>query len=548
MIKEYSLIVLKRVPCFFFHRYLTSISRQDSILHPALVIDLVHDKCVDATESLYHRRKIEAPLDVVPDSTLGLPASEEPKQKPMVVFFNTSKINFCFLQVASVDSSSESPRSPDSVIEEGKPPSVTLLAGTVSGITAELLSVIRKPASDAADVQRRESNASAQNVSPSTKQATKIVELQSPTNEESSFPNKKAPRHRNTMTTGRATCAQIQFQLRKLCDVEDIGNCVTTAIPEESSRCKFQVNNSNYISFTDGFETHDVNGNKILSLLMLECGLDNFSFKAGSECASGSEVLPKIREKRRASGQEKEFRKCPLGKDQGKPDTAETHGFNNPMFDRELSPLKIRSVEQERGSDGSLSRVSSLPSTRSSLSSSGGNDSDKESDADDDVTKPLLRARDRFENGQGRGNWDLAKLEEIEPKDAELARRTDVTMNFSNIWFNLSSPSSLKTVPSNYHLYNSLVTTAVPFVTAWIPPVTQLKAVIDKLEKNRQRFLNSLFACLLAQALPEYGRIPKAVSLSASGPVHITLVRPTVHTNLSRKRSFFENPLQTKKI
>ena len=492
--------VLKLVSSLSFHRYLTSISRQDSILHPALVVDLVHDKCVDVTESLYDRRTIEAPLDVGPHGSLGLPASEEPKQKQMVVFFNTSKINFCFLQVASVDISSESPGSPDSVIEEEKSPSVSLLAGTVSGITAELLSVIRKPASDEAEVQREDS----------TKQTAKTVDLQSPTNEESSFPNKKAPRHRNTMTTGRATCAQIQFQLRKLCDEQDIGNCVTTAIPEESSRCKFQVNNSSYLSFTEAFESHDVNGNKILSLLMLECGLDNVSFKAGSECASGSEVLPKIREKRRPSGQENEFRRFSLGKDQRKPDTAETHGFNNPMFDRELGALGMRSVE--RGSDASLSRLSSLPSSRGSLSSSSGNDSDKESDADDDVTKPLLRAGDRFENAQERDNSDSAKLEEIEPKDAELARRTDVTMNFSNIWFNLSSPSSLKTVPSNYHLYNSLVTTAVPFVTAWISPVTQLKSVLDKLEKNRQRFLNSLFACLLAQALPESGRIPKAVS------------------------------------
>lgn len=475
----------------------------------------MHDKCVDATESLYDRREIEAPLDVVQADTLSLPASEEPKQKQMVVFFNTSKINFCFLQVASVDSSSESPRSPDSVIEEEKPSSVSLLAGTVSGITAELLSVIRKPASEEPEVQRKESNVSAPIVSTSTKQTVKTVELQSPTNEESSLPNKKAPRHRNTMTTGRATCAQIHFQLRKLCNEDDIGNCVTTAIPEESSRCKFQVNNSSYISFTEGFETHDVNCNKTLSLLMLECGLDNVSFKAGSECASGSEVLPKIREKRRAPGQESEFRKFSLSKDQSKPGTTESHGFNNPMFDRESGPPGMRPfvAEQDRASDASLSRVSSLPSSRGSLSSSSGNDSDKESDADDDVTKPLLRVGDRFENAQGRDSSDSAKLEEIEPKDAELARRTDFTMNFSNIWFNLSSPSSFKTVPSNYHLYNSLVTTAVPFVTAWIPPVTQLKSVLDKLEKNRQRFLNSLFACLLAQALPEYGRIPKAVSL-----------------------------------
>lgn len=503
---------------------MSSISRQDGILHPALVVDLVHDKCVDATESLYDRREIEAQLDVVQAGPLRLTANEEPKQKQMVVFFNTSKINFCFLQVASVDSASESPRSPDSVIEEEKPSSVSLLAGTVSGITAELLSVRKKPAEDEAGAQRKESNVSAPVVSTtSTKQTVKPVDLQSPTNEESSLTTKKAPRHRNTMTTGRASCAQIHFQLRKLCDKNDLENCVTTAIPEESSRCKFQVNNSSYISFTEGFETHDIHRDNTLSLLMLECGLDNISFKAGSECASGSEVLPKIREKRQASSQQSEFRKFSFGKEQGKSGATEAHGFNNPMFDRELGLPAMRSVlsEQERASDASLSHVSSLPSSRGSLSSSSGNDSDKESDADDDVTKPLLRAGDRFE-GKGRDDSDAAKLEEIEPKDAELARRTDVTINFSNIWFNLSSPSSLKTVPSNYHLYNSLVTTAVPFVTAWIPPVTQLKLVLDKLEKNRQRFLNSLFACLLAQALPEYGRIPKAVSLDITRIVKIS--------------------------
>ena len=512
----------------FLNRYLSSISRQDSLLHPAFVVDMVHDKCVDAAESLYDRRMIEAPLDVVPDGTLGVPANEEPKQKQMVVFFNTSKINFCFLQVASVNSGSESPRSPDSVVEGEKPPSVSLLAGTVSGITAELLSVIRKPASDEAERQRKESNVSAPIVSPSTKQTEKTVELQSPTNEESSLPDKKAPRHRNTMTTGRATCAQIQFQLRKLCDEEDIGNCVTTAIPEESSRCKFQVNNRGYINFTEGFETHDVNHNKILSLLMLECGLDNVSFKAGSECASGSEVLPKIREKRRAPRPDSEFRKFALGKDRKKPGAAETHGFNNPMFERELTGMC--SAEQERGSDASLSRVSSLTSSRGSLSSSSGNDSDKESDADDDVTKPLLRAGDRLQRTQGRDNSEPAKLEEIEPKDAELARRTDVTLNFSNIWFNLSSPSSFKTVASNYHLYNSLVTTAVPFVTAWIPPVMQVKSLLDKLETNRQRLLNSLFGCLLAQALPEYGRIPKAVSLNFTRIIDVSFsLKPRPH-------------------
>lgn len=465
------------------------------------MVDLVHDKCVDATESLYHRRTVDTLSDVTSADVPSLPTSEEPKEKQMVVFFSTAKVNFCFLQVASVDNN-EPPLSPDSVIVEEKPPSVSLLAGSVSGVSAELLSVRRKLAREERDVQRKESKASA---------SGKIVDLQSPSNEESILPTKKVPRHRNTMTTASATCAQIHFQLRKLCDEDDIENCVTTAIPEESSRCKVQVNNSSYVSFTDSFETHDVERGRTLNLLMLECGLDNVTFKAGSECASGSEVLPKIRERRRASGLQGELKKFSAGKKQAKTSTAEAHGFNNPIFDKELAFLGMRSnlPEQDGKSDASLSRVSSLPSSRSSLSSSSGNDSDKESDADDDVTKPLLRAGDRW----GKATSGTAKPEEMAPKDPELARRTDVTVNFTNIWFNLSSPSSFKTIPSNYHLYNSLVTTAVPFVTAWIPPVTQLRQVVNTLEKNHQRFLNSVFGSLLAQALPEYGRIPKAVSL-----------------------------------
>ena len=477
------------------------------------MVDLVHDKCVDATESRYHRRTIETVPDVSSAVAPSLPASEEPKEKQMVVFFSTAKINYCFLQVASVDNSAP-PLSPDSDVEEEKSPSVSLLAGSVSSVTAEVLSVRRKPARAESDGQRKESTVSDPVMSTTGKQTGKTVDLQSPTNDESNSPTKKGPRHRNTMTTASATCAQIHFQLRKLCDKVDIEHCVTTAIPEESSRCKFQVNNSSYISYSEAFESHHVGRDTTLNLLMLECGLDNVSFKAGSECASGSEVLPKIRERWRASTLQSELRKMSFGKEQNKPGTTEAHGFNNPIFDKKLTLSGMRSIlpEQDRKSDASLSRVSSLPSSRSSLSSSSGNDSDKESDADDDVTKPLLKPGDhRVKETSG-----AVKPEEIATKDAELARRTDVTVNFTNIWFNLSSPSSFKTVPANYHLYNSLVTTAVPFVTAWIPPVMQLRQVVNALEKNHQRFLNSVFGCLLAQALPEYGRIPKAVSFRSS--------------------------------
>ena len=60
-------------------------------------------------------------------------------------------------------------------------------------------------------------------------------------------------------------------------------------------------------------------------------------------------------------------------------------------------------------------------------------------------------------------------------------------------------------------------------MTAWIPPVTQLRQVVGDLEKNHQRFLNSVFACLLAQALPESGRIPKAVRLCWNIRVRVSL-------------------------
>lgn len=494
-----------------FHRYLSSISRQENILHPALVVDLVHDKCVDATESLYNRRTTETHPGPC------LPTTEEPKEKQMVVFFSTAKINFCFLQAASVADSTESFLSPDGAQEE-KPASVSLLAGSISGVTAKVLSVRRKPAREEHDLQTEESTVAAPVMSSRGKNKRKCVDLQSPTNEESILPTKKSPRHRNTMTTASAECAQIQFQLRKLCEKDDTENCVTTAIPEESSRCKFQVNNSSYFSFSEEFEFHDqIDSNSTMNLLMLECGLDNVSFKAGSECASGSEVLPKIRERRRASGTPSEYRKLSFGKQSA----TVAHGFNNPIFDREVALSGVRSnlAEQDRKSEASLSHTSSLPSSRGSLSSSSGNDSDKESDADDDVTKPLLRVGGHL----GKEPPCVIKPEEIEAKDAELARRTDVTVNFTNIWFNLSSPSSLKTVPANYHLYNSLVTTAVPFVTAWIPPVTQLRQVVGDLEKNHQRFLNSVFACLLAQALPESGRIPKAVRLCWNIRVRVSL-------------------------
>ena len=488
-----------------FRRYLSSISRQDSILHPALVVDLVHDKCVDATENLYNRHCAESLPETMPTTVSTIPASEEPKEKQMVVFFSTAKVNFCFLQVACV-SNSEPTLSPDSVTDGDKSHSVSLFSGSVSGVSAEVLSFRRKLAREDFVTPRNPSVEFARDLlTTDKKQKTKTAVVQSPVDDATNLHAKKSRRHRNTMTTASASCAQIHFQLSQLCDKDDIEHCVATAIPEESSRCKFQVNNSSYVNFTESFETHHLDRGENVNLLMLECGLDNVRFKVGSECASGSEVLPKIRERRRASGFPGELGQSFTG--QNKP---ESHVYTNPLFDKELSLQGVRSKTQgqDRRSHDSLSSASSLSSSHRSVSSSSANDSDKESDADDDVTKPLLRPADQQEKEKTPG---AAKEEEVSSKDAELARRTDVTLNFTNIWFNLASPSSFKTIPANYHLYNSIVTTVVPFVTAWVPPVTQLRQIVTAMESNHGRFLNSVFGCLLAQALPEYGRIAKAV-------------------------------------
>lgn len=485
---------------------MSSISRQDNILHPALVVDLVHDKCVDATENLYNRHCAESLSEMMPTAVSSIPASEEPKEKQMVVFFSTAKVNFCFLQVAGV-SGDEPPLSPRSFTDEDKPHSVSLFSGSVSGVSAEVLSVRRKLAREDFVTQRKPSVEFARDpLTTNKKQRTKTAVVVSPVDDATNLHAKKSRRHRNTMTTASAACAQIHFQLSRLCDKNDIEHCVTTAIPEESSRCKFQVNNSSYVNFTESFEAHRLDRRENVNLLMLECGLDNVRFKVGSECASGSEVLPKIRERRRASGFPGELGQSFTG--QNKP---ESHVYTNPLFVKELSLQGVRSKTkgQDRRSDDSLSSASSLSSSHRSVSSSSANDSDKESDADDDVTKPLLRPAELQE--KGKAPEPAKEEEEASSRDAELARRTDVTLNFTNIWFNLASPSSFKALPANYHLYNSIVTTVVPCVTAWVPPITQLKQIVAAMESNHGRFLNSVFGCLLAQALPECEPIPKAV-------------------------------------
>ena len=492
-------------------RYMTSISRQDNILHPSLVVDLVHDKCVDAAETLYRRREGEQFQTGGVESLSNVSTSEEPKEKQMVVLCSTSKINICFLQVTSFANNEAC--SPNSSAELAKSPSVSLLAGSVSGITSELLSVRRKPSEQVCTIKKGDVE-----THPVDGASGKQSVVLSP-----SLSEKKSPRHRNTMTTGSASCSQIQLQLRKLCDKEDLVSCVTTVIPEESSRCKFQVNCDSYVSFTEGLDTQNLGHNSTLNLLMMECSLDNVSFNAGSECASGSEVLPKIRDKRRAIALDSERSRLSLGKrvsaaeeNRDNAGASETHGFKNPMFEREMgsSGMSHSLTEHDKKSEASLSRISSLSSSLNSFrsSTSSGNDSDKESDADDDLLKPLLHSENRRRKGKN-GSVELGTWpEQMSLKEAELARRADATISFSNIWFNVASPSSFRAVPSNYHLYNSLVTTIVPFVTAWIPAVTQVRSAFDAFEKNYQRHLNSVFGCLLAQALPEYGRIAKAVS------------------------------------
>lgn len=476
------------------------------------MLDFVHDKCVDAAETLYNRRLSEIPVEPEDPKPLPVLQNDEPKENQMVIMFSTSKINVCFLQAATLESESQKKMQMDLdfVAESGAVPTVSLLAGSISGISAKFLSVRRKPVQNVAE----KDNEMESRGSPSLSKAAK--DSRSPSLEDGET-CRKGPRHRNTMTTGSVKCSDIQLQLRRLCEVDDVKNSITTAIPEEEAQAKFQINSSKQMWFTENFSTEQMETGKTVSLLMLECGLDNLIFQGGTERGSGNEIWPKVKAKREAASRESARRGFPKAELLKGECTPPPQGFSNPLFARDTTGSVAINIDLPYSE--SQSCVSSISSSLSSFrSSSDGNISDIESDSDLEAAKPLLKSSKKTKSTPGTG---ISKVKDTPPEmDAEVARRTDVTVHFSNIWFNLASPSSVKTVPSNFHLYNSLVTTVVPVVTAWVAPIENLQSLLSSVLKARQHFINSVVACLLAQALPEHGRIPKAVSVQRRWDVY----------------------------
>lgn len=47
---------------------------------------------------------------------------------------------------------------------------------------------------------------------------------------------------------------------------------------------------------------------------------------------------------------------------------------------------------------------------------------------------------------------------------------------------------------------------------AWIPGILELKEKILAVQRSRHDRLTSVIACLMSQALPDHGKIPKKVS------------------------------------
>ena len=457
---------------------------------------------------LYHRRLNDGAAEPGEPKASIAPQREEPKENHMVVMLSTAKINMCFLQAATLDLRSRRRSGFDlaSLPESAAVPTVSLLTGTISGISSEFLSIRRKALAHSGVKGAEEGSLKSQSL------ADVVPDVRSGSVDDGQ-PLRKIRGHRSTMTTGDVKCDNIQFQLRRLCEADEVARSITTAIPEEAAEAKFQVNSDNYSWFKEDFSIEAIGKDKNVSLLMLECGIDNVMFRGGTERGSGKEVLGKLKTTTdtAASGTSKS-------------DPAPVpQVYNNPLFARESGSVEIQ-VDAPFGE--SSSDVSSISSSRTSSvgKSTDGNVSDIDSDSDEESSKPLLK---NSKDATRAPAEDKAKVkDELQEKDPEVARRTDITLHFSNIWFNLASPSSVKTVPANFHLYNSLVTTSVPVVTSWLLPIQDFNALLASVAKSRQRFVNSVVACLLAQALPGDGRIPKAVSIC--GTIQVSGAVPTV--------------------
>ena len=440
---------------------------------------------------------------------LAVPEREMQGDKTTLVFLSTSKINICFLQAASSDpklNENVDAPSPDPVCDKNRTPIVSLLAGTISGITSEVMNVKNRTLIDKLSLDGHEEFQ--QDKLPKVS----LTDPQGHSFEERSI-GKKIGVREHVSTIGVVNCNSVQFQLRKLCDKSDIENSVTTAIPEEASRAKFKVNGSNQVFYSHCFDIDSLDRSQSLSLLMLECGVDNIAIEAGSECGSGNQVLSKINRSWISNKQNGFIPKVQsTAATPPKQDRQEFHGFSNPIFERDTGSvaININLPDSQRKSQDTLSQSSSVSATISlSSSSSGGNVSDVESDSDQEMRKPLLSP----DGGAGSKPQTDEKVDAV--KEPDCAQRNDILVKFSNIWVNMASPSSFKAVPANYHLYNSLVTTIVPVVTAWAPLVAGLGEAVAAMECNRKRHISSVIACLLAQALPD-GRLPGKVSSCAS--------------------------------
>lgn len=329
------------------YRYTASISKQDSLLHPSLVVDLVHDMCTTTADNIYRKRL---------DETANMDDSPPCKPNEITAFINTSKIHLAFLQVAfpEVETKTEvfTNDGERNVIKE---PNTSILAGSFEGISTKLLSIQK-----AADSVNNSKNSLEDNEDLSTQKPS-----------EGSVAHK--PFHRNTSSVLNIKCNEAQIQLHELCNKEDFEKSITTAIADNLSRTKFALNVDHLHSLTDSYNVDNIPPNSYMNLLMMECGLENITVCGGSECGGGSEVLPKIYQKHHVTKPKaKATQEKPIS-----PEGSKFHGFSNPLQEDTGSVVLNMGDDYEQKFD-----LSSLSSSISSVSSSsGGDESDMESEA-----------------------------------------------------------------------------------------------------------------------------------------------------------------------
>ena len=347
-----------------FWRYISSISRQDSILHPALVVDRVHHMCTSTAEELYHKR-----LDH--DLTSGLADTGVAKTNEVVALISTSNINLCFLQVAipelkaEVRNDLELLEFPDESFKV-KAPSTSLLVGSLDGISTKVFSVQK------AAINHPQSFDSQNDV----RQPDEESALSSKPCDSHQMLSPKAL-HRNTSTVFNGKCNQVQLQLHELCNKEDFETSITTAITDKLSKSKFLVNAEHLQSFSDCSVAEDLCPGSYFSLLMLECGLENISVQGGSECGNGCEILPKIGQRPPSRHHTEKDKPTAANGDE----STTIHGYSNPIAEQETGSIRIDIKESEDENRSGKSGLSSLTSSLSSFTSStGGSDSDIESE------------------------------------------------------------------------------------------------------------------------------------------------------------------------